>query len=62
MLRLWNVKISSLFFEGRGRPREVGEVEEDWEVARSEERVDVKARLVEDDISLDLDFGLGLLW
>jgi hypothetical protein len=52
--------MSSLLFEGRGRPGLVDVVDEDWEVARRDESVDVNTRLVEEDISLFL--GLALLW
>ena len=52
--------MSSFVFEGRGRPGFVVELEALWE--RREESVDVKARLVEEDISFSLGFDLDLLW
>ena len=53
---LWVAKMSDLFFEGRGRPR-CWVVEE---VERRLERVDVKARLVEEEISLGVYLGLRI--
>jgi hypothetical protein len=57
---LCEVKISSFCLEGRGRPGFVALVVEE---ARREESVDVKAREVEVDISLDFeDLGLAFWW
>ena len=55
---LCEVKISVFVFEGRGRPADVGLEEE--VVVRRLESVDVKARLVDEEISLGVFLGLRI--
>jgi hypothetical protein len=52
------VRISVFVFEGRGRPADVGLEEEVLE--RRLESVDVKARLVDEEISLGVFLGLRI--
>ncbi len=51
--------MSDLLFEGLARPAVVRDVELD-EVERRLERVDVKARLVDEEISLTVFLGLRI--
>ena len=52
------MKISAFVFEGRGRPADVGLEEE--VVERRLDRVEVKARLVDEEISLGVFLGLRI--